>query len=452
MIVTRFKGCSKNDLYKSLDFFLRYSELKQIGGEVPHKTAVRRLKRKFNLEYYAKKLGQEISLDSLTKIEEIFQIRICVWVKKSQRDCLRVGWENNVCYYDKHFKSTLNLYSTTFDQYTAPDLTNLALVLDIGQFTKNNCYDPVNNTQPWRKMTLFQAVVCELFPKLVGHRFQMKVKQFEDMWGKTEFELSEIRRFYDLYGLGIQFWTKKRVGKTVETQKVFDSYWKKKVILVMDDFDEHQVIFTNWTLSYVLDIAYTNFHGCPYKYCLFGTNNISNLRSHLLTCRNETVVKYKQVKYEKPNDHLRQQLVDEKILPSMDYHNMLFAVFDIESLMVEPSSWDITGLISVHKLATVAIVCNFGSEREYFMYRRDMGPTGLKLLVEEFVDTLMKLRLEMTKQIPKTITDGLTNLYSIVKTDEFKKFSPKQKADLYGKIRILKDIISLRIYSWNGES
>ena len=452
MIVTRFKGSPENDLYKSLDFSLRYSELKTIKGKDPCNVDIQRLKREFNFNYYASKLGKQISLDTLNKIEEIFKTKICIWVKKCQRDSLRVEWENAACFYDKQLKSTLNLYSTKFDQYLSPDLSNLAVILDVEKFTKNNNYDPRNNKQPWRKMTLFQAVVSELFPTMVGCAFQQKVKKFEKMWGKTEFELSEIKRFYKLFGLGIEFWTRKSVGKTVETQKVFDSYWKKKVMLILDDFDEHQVIFTHWTLTYVLDITYTNFHGCPNKHCLFGTNNVNNLQYHLLSCRSETRVKYKQVAYAKPEDNLRQQLVDEKILPSLDYHNMYFAVFDIESLMVEPSSWDITGLLSVHKLATIAVTANFGAEREHFMYRRDMGPNGLMLLVEEFVDTLMKLRLEMAKHIPTSITDGLANFYSTVKTEEFKKLTPVKKAEVYGKIRILKELISLRTYSWNGES
>jgi len=451
MILTRFKGCSKYDIYKCLDLFLRYSELENIRGNKPSAADVRRLKLLFFPGPYSRKLGHEISLDSLTKIEEMFQIKICVWVKRNQRDSLRIAWENKTCYYDKQPKSTMNLYSATFDPYVAPDLEKLAVILDLEQFTKNNNYNPTNNTQPWRKMTIFQAVVSELHPTLVGTRFQKKVQDFEKMWGKNEFELSDIKKFYKLYGLGIQFWTRQTVGKTVETKKVFDSYWKKKVILLLEDFDEHQVLFINWTLTYILDISYTNFHGCPNKYCLFGTNNINNLQKHLLSCRSDTLVKYKQIEYSKPNDKLRQQLVDEKILPSLDYHNMNFAVFDVETLMVEPSSWDITGLISIHKLATIAVVTNFGPKREHFMYRRDMGPNGLKLLVEEFVDLLMTLRLEMTQNIPTSIINGLTNFYSIVKTEEFKKLSPIQKADVYGKIRILKDLISLRNYSWNGE-
>ena len=452
MIVTRFKGHSKNNLFKCVDFFLRYTEQKQIRGSDPSADDVVRLKRLFNRDLYSRKLGQEISLETLAEIEKQFSIRVCIWVKKTQRDRLRIAYETGVCYLDKYFTSTLDLYSTTFDAYRNPDLTNLAVIVDIAKFVKKHNYDPANNVQPWRKMTLFQAVVSELYPKLVGDDFYKKVRLLEDVWGKPDFELAEIKRFYKLFGLGIQFWTRKKVGKCVETERVFDSYWKKKVVLMLDDFDEHGVIFTNWTLTYVIDISYTNFHGCPNKYCLFGTNNVHKLKAHTNFCRNETLVSYKQVKYEKPDDKLRLELVEEKILPTADYHNMFFAVFDVESLMVGPSSWDITGLLSVHKLATIAIVSNFGDEREHFFYRRDMGPEGLKLLIEEFVQTLVKLRLAMLKLIPTSITAGLEGLYHLIKTPDFKKLPPTKKGDVFKKIKILKDIISLRNYSWNGES
>ena len=118
--------------------------------------------------------------------------------------------------------------------------------------------------------------------------------------------------------------------------------------------------------------------------------------------------------------------------------------------MVKSDRLDITGLISVHKLATIAVSCNFGLSREHFFYRRNMDSDGLQFLVQEFVEQLVTLRVEMVRQLPSSIKEGLDCYYDLLQSEKFKKRSIAEKAKVFAKIRFLKNLLSLRIYSWNG--
>ena len=129
---------------------------------------------------------------------------------------------------------------------------------------------------------------------------------------------------------------------------------------------------------------------------------------------------------------------------------MRFAVYDIESIMDDSQNKNIRNLLMVHKLATIAVKTNFGEETEHFFYRRDMSSTSLQSLVKEFVDKLTELRSEMLKELPPTIQTGLASYYEIIKSPDFKKRSVIFQNKVQAKIKILKQFMCLRIYSWNG--
>ena len=57
-----------------------------------------------------------------------------------------------------------------------------------------------------------------------------------------------------------------------------------------------------------------------------------------------------------------QELVDEKIIPHVGYENMNFVAFDVESLMTNDVSPGVTGLLNIHRLATIGLVSNFGEK------------------------------------------------------------------------------------------
>ena len=57
----------------------------------------------------------------------------------------------------------------------------------------------------------------------------------------------------------------------------------------------------------------------------------------------------------------------------------------------------------------------------------------------------------MLNLLPQSIIDGYVNYAKFVKTDEFKKFTPSQKAFTRRKMKLLRRIKALRCYAWNGE-
>lgn len=319
---------SEYSLYKCVAFYLRYTE-QSLYDSLTQKQILK-IKNEITVCPYIAKFGA-VNLNTLDQIERVLNVRVFIWTKKNQRDKLRLEWENSVCENAAPPVKHLNLFSTVFDSYTNVDLTNLAVVLNLEKFTKNFNYNPADNTRPWRKMRLFEAVTAELHPKLVGNAFFAKVLFYETKWGSNEFNLADIKKFYKMFQVGLQFWTSETHKKRHEkiSRKVFDSYWSKKVVLILDNFDEHATIFTHCSLTYVIDVNCINLFGCCNKFCFFGSNDIQKLNAHQLQCRTETVVSYKQVKYTKPTNEMMVELFRDNIIPSVDYENMFFAVYDI---------------------------------------------------------------------------------------------------------------------------
>ena len=108
--------------------------------------------------------------------------------------------------------------------------------------------------------------------------------------------------------------------------------------------------------------------------------------------------------------------------------------------------------ISLHKLATIGFVQSFGEQREFFYYRRDMSEGSLRFLIGEFVDRLNAAREEMVKLLPESIALGLESYRKKSQTESFKKLRPEQKAPTYRKISYLRKLLTLNLYSWNGET
>ena len=78
-------------------------------------------------------------------------------------------------------------------------MSELAYILDINEFTRKNQYDAKNNQKDRRKMTLFHAVVHELYPQLVGSKFFEKVDQCLQKWGRPTFTLDDAKEFHDSF-------------------------------------------------------------------------------------------------------------------------------------------------------------------------------------------------------------------------------------------------------------
>ena len=179
-------------------------------------------------------------------------------------------------------------------------------------------------------MTIFQAIVTELYPKLQGASFNRKVQDFETKWGANFVDLNDSRRLYDLFGVGIQAWTRiRQPDRRTLGKRVFDTFYKKKVIIELDDFSEDEPINIRALVWYIFDVKCLNYFMCPKRYCNYGTNRYNLFQNHVQVCRDETLVKYKQTKKAAPDQDILKALAEEKILPSEDFQNTMFCTFDI---------------------------------------------------------------------------------------------------------------------------
>ena len=179
-------------------------------------------------------------------------------------------------------------------------------------------------------MNIFQAIVTEKFPTLHGACFEKKVVEYTKQWGKNTIDFSESKKLHALFGIGIQAWVRKpSKDRHYVNRKTFDTIYKKKVRIILDENFSGEHFETKKQIEYIFDEGALHFFSCPNKNCFFGTDRYYRFVIHQNTCKTESTVKYKQIKYEKPDNRARHELVAEKILPDAEFENTMFITYDI---------------------------------------------------------------------------------------------------------------------------
>ena len=102
-----------------------------------------------------------------------------------------------------------------------------------------------------------------------------------------------------MFGLGLQVWTSIAEGKKRKTKQQYNSRWKKKLIIQVDDYTPNVPLDLRKKVIYIKDIADLNYFICDKPYCFYGTIDYRDMKKHELTCTSETKMTYKQVKREK---------------------------------------------------------------------------------------------------------------------------------------------------------
>ena len=198
-MITRLPKNTKNGFYKCLDLHLKLREEKQIARSLNViitddwvSWKIKKIRQNISDEPYFSLFGP-INISTVDQIEEKCKIRLVIWTKKSRRDPLRIGFES------KHAgtpTTDFHLFSECFDRYTNPVMDHNAVILNIGAFTKKYKYSALDNSMPFRSVTLFQALVLELHPKIVGTEFEEKVQSYRRKWVKPNLYLADIHEFY----------------------------------------------------------------------------------------------------------------------------------------------------------------------------------------------------------------------------------------------------------------
>ena len=276
-----------------------------------------------------------LTINAFEKFAKERYLRVRIWRQKTHKSKFYLEYESELEEQGAVNFRNLDLFSRTFDKFKNPDFKGIALILDIEKFAKNREYDAGNDRVQKRLMTIFQALVTELYPKLQGESFNRKVQTFETLWGEDSVNLSDFSRFYKLFGVGIQTWSRvTKPNRKTYCIKQFDTVYKKKVRIELEDFTENDAIPIRTLVWYIYDDKVLNYFSCLNKKCFYGTDSYYNYQRHLQNCRDKPLVKYKQVKNQKPDEKIIRELVEEKILPDTSFKNTNFATFDIGEFII----------------------------------------------------------------------------------------------------------------------
>lgn len=349
----------------------------------------------------------------------------------------------------------MNIFNKTFDKLNNTNFENSDLILDINGFLRKRKYDPKANTDQIRTLTFMQSITAATFPMLFGNKFLKKVDELTRRWGKPDFHVRDMRKFYNEFGVGLKIFGHRKIklnGRPWNVlDKKYESYWKKKVCLEIEGFEANKCVALSCKVKLIGDEAQLKYYECSKKHCFFATHRRELFERHVQYCRDESEIVIKQRVYKKSDESIEKELFDEGILPSVDFRNKFFGTFDIESLM-EPDLGNLSspGLMG-HRLTSIAIMTNFSTPSNYFLCRKDMSAGSLKILMKEFVSLVRKLRLKMLELLPKSISDGLSKYEQIIGSQGFKFIRPEYKIRARRKLEFLKKLLKIPLYSWNGE-
>ena len=331
-----FSDTSQIDFFKCVLLFQRIEKEKAKFPNNPErvyeKSKLYSLKRSLQPEFNRKfsQFRDDLDIGTAENFAKEHFLKIKIWKQVSYRRPFFLEYESDTDDENLNKYKDLNLFSRKFDKYNNQDFSQLSLILDIQKFSKQKKIDHSQNRIEFRQMTFFQAVVTELFPDFQGKKFYRKVAEFEENWTGESFHLGDTKKFYQQYGLGIQIWTKVvKPDYHHEIQKVWDSLYKKKLRIQIDDFKLEDRIPLKMNIRYIHDDSALNYFSCPNRHCFFGTHRLDRLQRHIGGCRTTTKIEYAQNRYGKPDETLREQLYKENILPEKDFNNMMFAVYDI---------------------------------------------------------------------------------------------------------------------------
>ena len=400
------------------------------------------------------------SISTLSEIEQSLNVRVKIWTTRRIRQ--NGSQQRFVVPFREPFDDgemtnkhpIAHLYSPDLKQ-NSTSTKNFSLIYDVAAFfAKKKVQNLIEETNRVRT-TLMGAVVQEKFENLGGIRFEEKVKEYKNLWGKDSFEVSEIARFEKLFKIGLQIWSFEYVNEEDRKRRYtvlkYTSFHRVKVNIELEDFDEFEMIPIDLCLTYIPDIGRVNYFRCPTKNCLFGTSRKYNFDRHTQKCSAETSIECKQIAMAPSDRKARAALVREGILPSEDFQNLFYCVYDVESLMQSFDRNNDGKSVLVHRLATIALVWKFDSENEAFFYRRDMSSESLIGLIQEFWKKLEEIKKKMWENLPAKIHEGFDAYRQLIKSDIFKRFSPAAKALTHQKLKVLIKLRHLRCYAWNGE-
>ena len=131
--------------------------------------------------------------------------------------------------------------------------------------------------------------------------------------------------------------------------------WKRCLILSVNQLNLAKPITMETKFLHITDIEKLHHYSCTNKFCFFGTNDLQKYRVHENYCRKEPLITYKQEMKAKPTENVAKELHEEGFIPTENFFNLFFVVYDIECLMTEPDEDSNKSILSIHTLASIAL-------------------------------------------------------------------------------------------------
>ena len=240
---------------------------------------LRKIVSDLNISDYVQRYGQNISFETIEKVEVDFGLNCRIWrEKRSSIDNVRQRTVELIWEGPNIEGLKIDLFAKEFDPFIHREFGEFSLILNLTQFLRVKKYCPKSNPIAQRKMTLFQCLVTCKHPGLWGDQFDQKVRAYQEEWGSDSFTLAENRRFYRLFGFGFEIWEKQHENGRKVFTKVFDSFWKAKIMILVENFDmSDPKIAINQTLVLVQKPESLNLFFCPIPNCFFWNQSLSGV-------------------------------------------------------------------------------------------------------------------------------------------------------------------------------
>ena len=246
-ILCRFQSKNEDSFYYCLAFGLKLKNYVLPRTSIGKHKLFRKIKEKKVQEGFVLDLKArfpEVTVNSLTDIENSFGIRLNIFSRKinpnkpSRTNRVQLARQSNYGAGDGTID--INLYSGTFDGFSNFSLDRLNFIVD-----KNRFLQKYNNDTDGK--TIFELLAKQVNPDLPGQLLYEKSLEYQQRWNYPTIPISDHRRFFELFGHGLEVWVRLRNRKRVETFKVVGSTRKKTIRICLKgvsqfhEFSIHQL-------------------------------------------------------------------------------------------------------------------------------------------------------------------------------------------------------------------
>ena len=266
--------------------------------------------------------------------------------------------------------------------------------------------------------------------------------ELERIWGRDYVAFADEDEFFKQFKVKLQVWILDVRNTQNKGVLIYGNAWEESDVLrlLVDstwDFETERISIQGYT-RLVLNPSILNHFPCQFQGCDFIADGKQLFDKHNKAHDKDRI---ECVQMAMRADTITGELIREGMLPP-GFREKFALFWDIESFMHENEKG------FGHKAVSIGVTRNFGQVREFFFYRKSMESSALKDMVKEFVDFLDQSYAEFEKQIPGAIWAHIGNLSKRLAD---KTLSVTEKAKISRNLRRLRDIASLKMYSYYGE-